>query len=263
MLLAAGLATLIRIMLQPLIPESESVLGPSVIVEAGLLIPVFTVYSFLVYLIMSYSFVILEERLPCSRMGKGLIFTACLGAIWMAYLFEPVPLSENSSLTELIAYPLADGISVLVLGLLLGRFVSGDTRTSEGERSGSRLILLLLPLVLMAIRLFEYTFLNIFSSYDHRPYDTMLWVAAMGLIIGVSYLLLGRGVPSSDPFRRSLVFGLLFYGIPIFLVNSFAGIALKIDWGDMVLRSALDVTAVLVSIYISERSAAGRAKRLV
>jgi len=87
LVLSAGLATFVRIMLQPLIPEAESVLEPSVIVEAGLLIPVFTVYAFFVYLFMGYSFAMLEARLPYSKMGKGLVFASCLGAIWLAYLF--------------------------------------------------------------------------------------------------------------------------------------------------------------------------------
>jgi hypothetical protein len=40
--------------------------------------------------------------------------------MWAVYLFEPLPHSEGAGFTNIIAYPLADGIALIVLGLLIG-----------------------------------------------------------------------------------------------------------------------------------------------
>lgn len=252
LVLIAAFVTLVRILMQPLIPDSGSVGEPSVIVEAGLIIPVFAAYAFVVYLVISYSYVFIEAGLPWGRTLRGLAFALCFGSIWMAYLFEPVPMGEGAPLLELVAYPLADGVSVIILGLLLGRFVSSDKGDKKKVDPSGWGIVLLLPLVMLATRLFEYNVLGIYSSYEERTLDTVMWVAATALIIGIAYFVLRRGVPSTDPLGRSLAFGLVFYGFPALLVNFFVALALVIDWTDMALRLSLDIAAVITAIYAYE-----------
>ncbi|MHC1680111.1 MAG: hypothetical protein AB9860_02520 [Methanomassiliicoccales archaeon] len=255
MFLVAALATIFRIMLQPLIPAGEGQVAPSVIVEAGLLIPAFTVYAFISYFVMCYAFVVLDARLPGNRMRKGLLFGAALGAIWIVYLFEPVPLGEGTPFLDSLAYPIADGLSVLVLGILLGRFVATDSSevTKASERKWSAL--LVFPILLLVVRLFEYNVLDIYSSYSERTVDTIVWVLVTGFIIGAAYLAMRPGAPSKIPSGRSLTFALLFYGLPIVMVNFFVILALDIDVADMVLRSIMDVLAVGIAAYLVERFA--------
>lgn len=250
-LIAVVIATFIRIMLQPLIPEGESVMEPSVIAEAGLLIPAFIVYALITYTFIAYSFTMFEAGLPWSRLGKGLAFGSLFALIWTVYLYEPVPLGEGVPFIDSIGYPLADGLSMVAFGLLLGRFVA--TAPAPGRRSWRPLSLLLAPAALLAVRLFEYNVLHIYSSYGDRTADTLVWVLALGLSIGLAYVVLRPGVPSATPAGRSLGFGLFFYGIPIMLVNFFVVLALKVDVADLVLRSALDVAAIVAAVYLAER----------
>jgi hypothetical protein len=204
LIIVAVIATFVRIMLQPLIPAGQSQVEPSAIVDAGLLIPAFTFYAFIAYTVMCYAFVMLEGGLPWSRMRKGLAFGSMLGLIWVAYLYEPVPLGQNTPFIESLAYPMADGLSVLVLGLLLGRFVATEPALEAGKQAWKPLALLLVPAMMVVIRLFEYNVLHIYSSYAERMAATMAWVILTGLGIGFAYMVLRSGVPTTTPSGRSV-----------------------------------------------------------
>lgn len=250
-LIAVIIATVVRIMLQPLIPEGESTMEPSVIAAAGLLIPAFVVYALLTYTVIGYGFAMFEGGLPWSRSKKGLAFGSLFALIWVAYLYEPVPLGQGVSFIDSLGYPLADGLSMVLFGILLGRFAATDPRT-DGERARPQ-ALLLVPAIMLVVRLFEYNVLHIYSSYGDRTLETVAWVALTGLIIGLAYTVLRPGVPSDRPAGRALAFGLFFYGIPIVLVNFFLLLALKVDVADLILRSLLDIVAVVAGVYLAER----------
>ncbi len=249
-LIAAAIATFVRIMLQPLIPEGANVSEPSVIAAAGLLIPVFVVYAFFTYTVIALSFAMLEAGLPWSRMRKGIAFGSLFGLIWVAYLYEPVPLAEGVSFIDSLGYPLADGLSMLLFGVLLGRFVATAPGPKEVWKPQA---LLLVPAAMLAVRLFEYGVLRIYSSFESRTVDTILWVIITGALIGLAYAALRPGVPSSTPAGRSLAFGLFFYGIPIVLVNFFVVLAIEADVADLALRSVMDIAAVVAGVYLAER----------
>lgn len=249
-LIAVAIATFVRIMLQPLIPAGANISEPSVIAAAGLLIPAFVVYAFFTYTIIALSFAMFEAGLPWSRMKKGLIFGSLFGLIWVAYLYEPVPLAEGVSFIDSLGYPLADGLSMLLFGVLLGRFVATEPQPREAWKPQA---LLLVPAALLAVRLLEYNVLHIYSSYEGRTVDTILWVVITGALIALAYTALRPGVPSATPAGRSLAFGLFFYGIPIALVNFFVVLAIQVDAADMALRSAMDIAAVVAGVYLAER----------
>lgn len=251
-LFVAALATFVRIMLQPLIPAGESQAEPSAISDSGLLIPVFTIYAFVSYIVMCYAFVMIEASLPWSRFRKGILFGSMLGLIWVAYLYEPVPLGEGTPFLESLAYPIADGSSVLVLGILLGRFVATDTTGPLRKPTWKINAMLLVPVTMVVARLFEYNIVHIYSSYANHTLETIAWVALTGVCISVAYIALRAGIPSATPAGRSIAFGVFFYGIPIALVNFFVAVALKINIADLALRSSSDVVAVVVGIFLAE-----------
>ena len=251
-LAVAALATFVRIMLQPLIPAGESQADPSAIADAGFLIPAFTVYAFVAYTVMCYAFVMFEAGLPWTRMKKGVAFGSMLGLVWVAYLWEPVPLGEGTPFVNALAYPIADGLSVLVLGILLGRFVATESTGPSKAGPGGMLALITVPAAMLAVRLVGYNVIHIYSSYEDRALETLVWVAVTGLCIGLAYVVLRTGVPSRSPAGRSVAFGVFFYGVPIALVNFFVVLALTIDIPDLALRSLMDTIAVVAGVFIAE-----------
>lgn len=259
-LIASALATFFRIMLQGLMPAGgESGVGESMVVKAGLLIPAFTIYAFLTFVIIAYVFVLIESSLPGSKMRRGLLFGGGMALLWAVYLFEPVPLGANTPFPDILAYPLADGGSMLLFGALLGRLVAADVKVDSGSIRPLAPVATVL-LLFVVLRLFDYLVLNIYSSFADRTADTLLWVAITGLLIGLVYLALRPGVPAATPGGRALLFGLVVFGLPITLFNFFVPLALDVDAVDLAVRVAVDIVAVVLGVFVGEVIAARRAK---
>lgn len=251
--LAAIIAAFVRVMLQPLIPEGNNQVDPSVVADAGLLIPAFILYAIIAYIVMGYSFTMVEKRLPWTKMKKGIAYGLLFGLIWVAYLFEPIPLGEGTSFVELLGYPIADGVSVLLLGILLGHFVATEQEVSNRTSTGGLSALLFVPLIMLVIRLFEYVIVDIYSSFDDRTLDTIIWVVVTGLCVGIVYCLIRPGLPTETASGRAVAFGVFFFGIPITFVNFFVVLALDVDIADMGLRTAMDILAVILGVLIVEK----------
>lgn len=251
--LAAMIAAFVRVMLQPLIPEGNNQVDPSVVADAGLLIPAFILYAIIAYIVMGYSFTMVEKRLPWAKMKKGIAYGILFGLIWVAYLFEPIPLGEGMSFVELLGYPIADGVSVLLLGILLGHFVATEQEVSNRISTGGLSALLFVPLMMLVIRLFEYVIVGIYSSFDDRTLDTIIWVVVTGLCVGIVYCLIRPGLPTETASGRAVAFGIFFFGIPITFVNFFVVLALDVDIADMGLRTAMDILAVVLGVLIVEK----------
>ncbi len=76
---AVFLATMFRVILQLFIPStSQAYFPPSIIVNAGLLPLAFAIYAFFGYSLLGVVFVLIQRRLPFSRLVKGWFSAACL-----------------------------------------------------------------------------------------------------------------------------------------------------------------------------------------
>jgi hypothetical protein len=137
-------------------------------------------------------------------------------------LLEPVPHIAGLPLFEVLAYPLADGITIVSLGVLLGRFAGTDSKGDEKVKiSSSYAAFLTIPVFFIAGRILSYNLLHIYSSYAARQFDTILWAAATGLWISIMYLLLKPGISVKSPLLKAIYFAVVIYGIDYFLFNLF------------------------------------------
>ncbi len=136
----------------------------------------------------------------------GLLF--CM--MWGIYLFEPLPHVSSTSLTELFAYPIVDGISLVFLGLLLGKFVAVDSQLSGKVYINFNIVpLMAIPVCFLVLRVFCYSIVHIYSSFTANPLGTMIWAVASGIWIGgVLYLFLGQGIKIESPIVKSLFLAL-------------------------------------------------------
>jgi hypothetical protein len=258
--LAAAIATFFRIMLQGLIPAGgEAAVGESIVVKAGLLIPAFTIYAFLTFVAIALVFTLIEASLPGpSKLRRGLLFGSAMAVLWAAYLFEPVPLGANTPFPDILAYPLADGGSMLLFGALLGRFVATDKASDARLRIRPLAPLVAIAATFLVLRLFDYLVLDIYSLFADRAADTMLWVVITGSLAGLVYLVVRSGIPSSTPGGRALLFGLVVFGLPLTLFNFFVPLALDVDTVDLAIRTAVDIVAVTLGVFIGEALIARR-----
>ena len=255
--------TLFRAALQPLMPSSNiHPLPSSVIVRSGLIPIGFMLFGILTFGLLAIVFVLIQDKLPGTRTKKGLTFGFLFGVMWAIYLLEPVPHIEGLPLFEVLAYPLADGITFVSLGVLLGRFAGTDSKSDKKVWIGSSYAtLLLIPVLFIAGRMLSYNVFQIYSSYAARQSDTILWVTATGFWIGVMYLLLKPGIPDKSSFLKAIYFAIFIYGIDYFLFNLFMPLVFDyqiwpvgtlLSYADLFVRASMDILSVAAGVYICE-----------
>ncbi|MDK2934985.1 MAG: hypothetical protein PWP27_2795 [Clostridiales bacterium] len=179
-------------------------------------------------------------------------FLFCM--MWGIYLFEPLPHVSSTSLTELFAYPIVDGISLVFLGLLLGKFVAVDSQLSGKVYINPNIVpLMAIPVCFLVLRVFCYSIVHIYSSFTTNPLGTMTWAVASGIWIGVLYLFLGQGIKIESPIVKSLFFGIIVFGINLFLFNFFITLVFESDIADLIIRTMADIISVTIGVYIYEK----------
>ncbi len=175
-----------RLIAQGFMPaDSDNLFPKSAIARAGLIPVAFTLFGLLTYGLLAIVFILIQDRLPGTRMKKGLMFGLLFGGMWIVYLLEPLPHVEGSPLIDVLAYPAADGITLVLEGLLMGRFIAADSR--EYGISSNIVIIASVPIVFLAGRLLCYNVFHIYSSYATRSFATIIWAAATGIWIGIMY----------------------------------------------------------------------------
>jgi hypothetical protein len=244
----------LRVLVQPLMPSDDSGLTPSAIVNAGLLIPSFVLFGLVTYGLVALVFVLIQDGLPGKKTMKGLIFGVLFGMMWAVLLFEPLPFGANVPLANLLAYPIVDCLTLVILGLLLGRFVGTDTAV-HGRLCTAPLLLAFaaIPLSYMVGRyVLDYNLIHIYSAFAGRPFDTMLWVVVTGLWFGVMYLYLRAGIGMKSVPIKAAYFAVIVVGIDLFLFNLFPLLVFQLDIPDLLIRTAIDIVSLTVGAYAFE-----------
>lgn len=248
-------ATIVRLALQLLMPSTGNTpLPPSAINKAGLIPIAFTLFGLLTYGLLAVVFVLIQEGLPGKKMTKGLVFGLLFGMMWAVYLFEPLPFGAGASLVDTFSYPIVDGTTIVVLGLLLGGFVGTDSPgTGKVTISFGTLTLLAVPVLFIVGRFLGYTVIHIYSFFTDRPLGTMLWAAETGVWIGVMYLLLRPGIAIRSPLVKAAFFSVVVVGIDLLMFNFFIPIVFETDIADLLVRTAIDIASVTAGAYICEK----------
>jgi len=249
-------ATIFRLLLQVIVPSSDgNTLSPSAIANAGLVPIAFFIYAFFGYTLLALVFTLIQKGLPGTRIVKGFVFGSVFCFMWIVYLFEPVPFSNPGSMWELIAYPVADGSALIVLGLLLGYFSASSNTTTVGfpKKKNKIVILPIFPLSFLLLRIFGYEILGITSSFITSPIQTLVWATITGFSIGIMYLLLSTGITQQSVSSRAIFFGVVVFGIDLFVFNFFAAIVFNTNFLDLFMRGLIDVISVVIGVVLYEK----------
>ena len=117
--------TIVRIIGQLAIPTGEqTVLSPSIFAQNGTMPVAFTIYGIFAYSLIAALFLLIRKRTGGNRIWQGLRYGFACCAVWIVYLWEPLP---HVAPLDRITYPVADGLALIVMGLLLG-WLFGQTR---------------------------------------------------------------------------------------------------------------------------------------
>ncbi len=248
-LIISFITTFCRILLQVFIPSGNGLILPeSEIVKAGLLPVAFSLYAFFGYTLLILVFVLLQNNLLGNKLQKGFIFGILFAGMWVVYLFEPTGLPSNSSLIELLYYPIADGIALVLLGLLSGYFlgIDSDQEFKITLNISKFFIFLIITLVFIVGRFFSYEIIKIQSDYDRSPFTSLVWALTTGLWFSLMYLSLLGKTENRSPLFKAFLFSFIVIGIDLFIFNFFIPLVFKTDLIDLLIRGAVDIFSLFI-----------------
>jgi hypothetical protein len=253
--LIAVAATIFRVIIQLLMPPTNdggAPWPPSIIVKLGLIPVVFTIYGIFVYGSLAVIFSLIQNELPGKKIIKGLIFGLAFGLMWAIYLFEP-SVSAPSTLISLLEYPIADGITLLILGIIVGRFIGVNSDVPFIFILPSRAFaFIVFPLLLLPARYLAYTVINLDSAYATKPQGTLIWVAIVGLWIGIMYLVFRPCIASKSLIAKAVLFGFCIFGIDLLLFNSFIPLVFEYNIIKVLIRTAIDIVPITIAVFVFE-----------
>ena len=84
--------TIVRIIGQLAIPTGEqTVLSPSIFAQNGTMPVAFTIYGIFAYSLIAALFLLIRKRTGGNRIWQGLRYGFACCAVWIVYLWEPLP----------------------------------------------------------------------------------------------------------------------------------------------------------------------------
>lgn len=245
-LLFIGLiTTIVRIIGQLSIPAGkQTVLAPSVFAQSGTMPLAFTVYGIFAYSLIASLFLLVRKQTGGSRVWQGLPYGLTCCAVWIVYLLEPLP---HVAPLDRITYPIADSLALIVMGLLLGWLFGNPARRADKKKRPFPLLpVLAVTGCFLAGRMIQYLIFGIYSSFDEKPLETVLWCLLTGIAISCVMAWLIRYVDSGSRIKRSFILGGLLFGVDLILFNFFMPLVFAADIPDLILRTLVDALTVTV-----------------
>ena len=249
-----------------------SVLPASFLVQQGLLPVVFILYGILWFGLLTVVFVLIEGALSGRRIVKGLSFDLFYFTLVVASYFEPLP--HSGDIANEMSWMLADGLPLILLGIIMGRYLGHDATKAERAVTDAKrsvglvdvLAVMIIPIFFMKGRLLSYSVLGIYSSFDTDPLSSLLWALAFGLVLGIPYYFFRDSMPGRTHRMKALFFGFVMFGIDLFLFNFAFALIVQMELGpmggltfiDLIVRVLADIIFVVIAISLYERVTAGR-----
>lgn len=249
------ISTVIRILGQLMIPSYEQdVLAPSIFVQKGIMPFVFSIYAFFSYSIITAMYLLVENKVPGKRILKGLKYGSAYCLIWAVYLFEPLPHSEGAGFIDIIAYPLADGIALIVLGLLIGLLLAKDSDKPATKQNvyinKAGLCFIFAFACFFAGRVFLYTVMDIYSSINAHFFETILWATITGITVSAVLIWFGQFIVNRSKVIRAVLVGCVLFGVNLTIFNFFAPLVFMSDITDLLIRTFVEIFFVTVGMLL-------------
>ncbi len=228
-------------------PRIEYDFPPSLIVEKGLFLPAASVALLLWFGTLAVVFAFIQDKLPGTRGMKGWRYGGGFGGLCFLAIFEMCLIFDSPVASELRT-SIADGVSLLFLGLLLGRFVGTDSKHFFRQVKLKRVSFIVIPFTFLAGRYFGYSIVHILSAYNEKPITTFAWTLSIGLWISITYWLL-KEASDKPPLAQAVRFGILIFGTYWLIYNLFVLLFVNVSLLDVFVRVIIDVMSVTVGVW--------------
>jgi 4-amino-4-deoxy-L-arabinose transferase-like glycosyltransferase len=251
-LLAVFVSVLVDIILHRLFaPRIKYDYSPSIFIEKGFFLPVVSVALLVWFGTLAIMFTLIQTNLSGTKMMKGLRFGIAFAVLCFLAIFE-MCLVFGSSLMDELCTSTTDGLSILLLGLLLGSLVGTGSTVPSRRMKLNQKSFIFIPLLFLIGRYFGYMIVNIMSAYSEKPVGTFLWTLVIGYWIAVMYWLL-KETRKRSPMAQAVRFGVIIFGIYWLVYNSFVLLFLKLSILNIFLRVIIDVVSITVGIGVTNK----------
>lgn len=250
--LAVFVSVLVDVILHRLFaPRIKYSYPPSIFIEKGFFLPVVSAALLVWFGTLAMIFTFIQTNLPGTKMIKGLRFGIAFAVLCFLAIFE-MCLVFGSSLMDELCTSTTDGLSILLLGLLLGSLIGTDSIVPSRQMKLNQKSFIVIPLIFLMGRYFGYMIMDIMSAYSEKPIGTFLWTLSIGYWIAVMYWLLEERRERS-PWVQAVRFGVMIFGSYWLIYNSFVLLFLKLSIGNVFLRVIIDVVSITVGVWVTNK----------
>lgn len=197
-------------------------------------------------------FVGYQHRLPGKGIVKGWWYGLAFAVLWLIGFVEVSVLFDTSLADEFMNW-LPDGISLILLSLLLGAFTTNDQQHTERNHSKPRTPILPIAAAFALGRTVAYLVFGTNTSYDPDLLPVFNWTVAMALWVGIMYAILRPNASTQSPLAQALWFGVLVLGTDWVLFNLFVLVFIDLPILDIVFRALLDLPFIIAGVFVTER----------
>jgi len=219
----------------------------SYFVKNKLFEPAAGTFLLIVFIFLAFVFDLIQDKLSGDRISKGLRFGIAFGGLWFFGLIGS-SIFLGSPLAKELAMGVADGLPLLILGVLLGKL----TATDCDRISSIRLAVYARSVTVIAIFFIAGQYLAFVLIGGHFPnfniggIGAFLWTLIMGLWIGIMYCLLEDKTRTDYPIKKAFRFGGIVFGINWFFFNLFLFLIIDVPLLDPFILAGLNIVSVII-----------------
>ncbi|MDD3157128.1 hypothetical protein [Anaeromusa sp.] len=200
-----------------------------------------------VALVFHFTRISVSENRAIWEMKFGIF----IGVLWLLGYVMAMPKFGNSFYKEL-AGGLCDAIPVVVMVALLGRFTNSANKGRCCKRKPF-IGIVVFGTVFFVIRMMAYHINAIDIGFWINSMYSSLWTIAMGIFLGVLYVILGETMAMPSVAGSAVKFGCFLFGVTWGSFILFFPLMLKGQLLNTVFMGFLDMLAVVISYYCSEK----------
>ena len=196
----------------------------------------FILVNFLVFVLLTIVFIYVNDKIPSTKLSKGLLYSLCVSLVWFVLRFEP------NSYDQIIDYfidILIFFVPMLIYGIFLGYL--SDPRKHSLDFSKSYVASIFVGAFWILFRVI-YFLIDIDEPKTNNTISVIIWLLVAGVVIGFIFWMIYKNIRMNIVSSQLCIFGI---SLMVFLsYYSFEFVSLKSFYSLQLLKITFDLLAI-------------------
>lgn len=201
----------------------------------------FILVNLLVFVILSVLFVLLNDKIPSTKLSKGLLYSISISLVWFVLRFEP---NSYDSIWDYLVDTVVFFAPMIIYGVFLGYLSTQKRHLVDFSKSYlSSLIIGSLWVILRVV----YFIIDVDEPKTNDYVSVSIWLFSAGIVIGGIFWMIYKNIR-----LKKLQSALWILAISIVIFGSFYAfefITLKTFYPLILLKIGFDIIAILVGTF--------------